>query len=54
MTVTTLTRIRAAANIGLLQWRVTCFYDTFVVNRSVVLLLNFSAKIPPLRQAEKR
>jgi transposase InsO family protein len=41
-------------NIGLPQWRVTCFYDTFVVNRSAVLLLNFSAKNPPLRQAENR
>jgi hypothetical protein len=45
---------RAAANIGLPQWGVTCFYDSLVLNRSAVLLLNFSAKNPPLRQAEKR
>jgi hypothetical protein len=43
-----------AANIGLPQRRVTFFYDTFVGNRSAVLLLNFSAKNPPLRQAENR
>jgi hypothetical protein len=47
-------RSSTAANIGLPQWRVTCFYDTFVVNQSAVLLFNFSAKNPPLRQAEKR
>ena len=41
-------------NRRLAQWRVTCFYDTFVVNRSAVLLLNFSAKNPPLRQAPNR
>jgi hypothetical protein len=45
---------RTTANIGLPQWRVTCIYDTFVVNQSAVLLLNFCAKNPPLRQAEKR
>ena len=45
---------KTTANIGLPQWRVTCFYDTFVVNRSEKLLLNFSAKNPPLRQAENR
>jgi len=45
---------KTTANIGLPQWGVTCFYETFVLNRSAVLLLNFSAKNPPLRQAEKR
>jgi len=43
-----------ATNIGLPQWGLTSFYETFVLNRSVVLLMNFSAKNPPLRQAEKR
>jgi hypothetical protein len=38
----------------LAKWRVTCFYDTFVVKQTVVLLMNFSAKNPPLRQAAKR
>lgn len=42
------------ANIGLPQWGLTCFYDTFVVKQSAVLRLNFCAKNPPLRQAEKR
>lgn len=42
------------ANIGLPQWGLTCFYDTFVVNQSAVLRLNFCAKNHPLRQAEKR
>jgi len=37
------------ANIGLPQWGLTCFYDTFVVNQSAVLRLNFCAKNPPLR-----
>src|SRR5690606_9005016 len=43
-----------AANIGLPQWGLTCFFDIFVVNQSVVLRLNFCAKNPPLRQAENR
>jgi hypothetical protein len=43
-----------ATNSGLAKWRVTCFYDTFVVKQTVVLLMNFSAKNPPLRQAAKR
>jgi hypothetical protein len=47
-------RRKTTANIGLPQWLVTCFFDTFVVNRSAVLLFNFSAKNPPLRQAENR
>ena len=32
----------------------TCFNDSLVLNRSAVLRLNFCAKNPPLRQAEKR
>jgi hypothetical protein len=41
-------------NIGLPQWGLTCFYDSSVLNQSAMLLLNFCAKNPPLRQAEKR
>lgn len=41
-------------NSGLAKWRVKCFYDRFVVKQTVVLLLNFSANNPPLRQAAKR
>jgi len=42
------------ANIGLAIWRLTCFYETFVQNSTAVILLNFCAKNPPHRQAEKR
>ena len=44
----------AADNSSLAKWRVTCFYDSLVLNQSAVLRLNFCAKIPPLRQAAKR
>lgn len=43
-----------AGNIGLEIWRVQCFYETFVEGSTVVILLNFCAKFPPHRQAEKR
>jgi hypothetical protein len=43
-----------AANKGLPQWRVQCFFESFVRNGSVVLLLNICAKNPPLRQAPNR
>jgi hypothetical protein len=43
-----------AHNIGLAIWRLKCFYETFVQGSTFVLLLNFSAKNPPHRQAEKR
>ena len=36
------------------QWGVKCFYETFVGKRTAVLLLNFGAKIPPLRQYPNR
>jgi hypothetical protein len=48
------TERNTAGNSGLPQWGLTCFYDSLVQNRSAVLRLNFSAKNPPLRQAEKR
>ena len=41
-------------NIGLAIWRLKCFYETFVQGSSAVILLNFCAKNPPHRQAEKR
>jgi len=43
-----------SANSSLAKWRVTCFYDSLVLNQSAVLRLNFCAKMPPLRQAAKR
>ena len=45
---------RAAYNIGLAIWRLKYFYETFVQGSTAVILLNFSAKNPPHRQAEKR
>ncbi len=46
--------IAHAANKVLPQWGVKCFYETFVLKRTVVLLLNFGAKNPPLRQYPNR
>jgi len=45
---------KAAGNIGLAIWRLKCFYGTFVQGSKTVILLNFCAKNPPHRQAEKR
>ena len=45
---------KAAGNIGLAIWRLKCFYETFVQGSTAVILLNFCAKNPPHRQAEKR
>ncbi len=42
---------KAAGNIGLAIWRLTCFYETSVQGSTAVILLNFCAKNPPLRQA---
>ena len=47
-------RRRASANSSLAKWRVTCFYDSLVLNQSAVLRLNICAKMPPLRQAANR
>jgi hypothetical protein len=41
-------------NIGLAIWRLKCFYETFVQGSTLGILLNFCAKNPPRRQAEKR
>ena len=43
-----------AANMVLPQWGLTCFYETFVLKQTAVLLLNFGAKNPPLRQYPTR
>ena len=43
-----------SANSSLAKWRVTCFYDSLVLNQSVVLRLNFCAYNPPLCQAANR
>lgn len=40
-----------AHNMGLAKWRLTCFYNTFVVKQTAMHLINFSVKMPPLRQA---
>ncbi len=45
---------RCRLNIGLAIWRLKCFYETFVQGSTAVILLNFCAKNPPHRQAEKR
>jgi hypothetical protein len=42
------------ANLGLAIWRLKCFYETFVQGSIAVILLNFSAKIPPHRQMANR
>jgi hypothetical protein len=42
-----------ACNIGLAIWRLKCFYESFVQGSTAVILLNFCAKNPPHRQAEK-
>jgi hypothetical protein len=33
-----------AANIGLAIWRLTSFYETFVLSSTFEILMNFSAK----------
>lgn len=41
-------------NTVLPKWRAKCYYETFVQGSTVVLLLNFSANNPPLRQYPNR
>ena len=41
-------------NTVLPKWRQKCYYDTFVLNSTAVILLNFSANNPPLRQYPNR
>jgi len=47
-------RNATTANIGLAIWRLKCFYETFVQGFTAVILLNFCAKNPRLRQAPGR
>lgn len=47
-------RGRASANKVLPQWGLTSFYETFVRKQTTVLLLNFGAENPPLRQYPNR
>ena len=42
------------ANSGLAKGGVSCIVETFVVNQTFVLRMNFCAKNPALRQAAKR
>lgn len=41
-------------NSGLAKGGVSCIVETFVVNQTFVLRMNFCAKNPALRQAAKR
>jgi hypothetical protein len=41
-------------NTVLPKWRQKCYYETFVLNSTAVILLNFSANNPPLRQYPNR
>ena len=43
-----------ATNIGFAKWRVQCIHETFLQGSTVAILLNFSTKYPPLRQAANR
>jgi hypothetical protein len=51
---TLLTDRRASANKVLPKAGVKCFYDTFVLNRTLVFQINSSAGTPRLRQYPKR
>jgi hypothetical protein len=48
------TREARTANMVLPKAGVTCFYDTFVLNRTLVFQINSSAEMPRLRQYPKR
>ena len=43
-----------AHNKGLPKAGVTSFYDSFVLNRTLIFQINGSAEMPRLRQAPKR
>lgn len=45
---------RAAANKVLPKAGLTCFYDTFVLNRTLAFQINSSAEMPRLRQYPNR
>jgi hypothetical protein len=50
----TMNKENRTANIGLAIWRLKCIYETFVQGSTFGILMNFSAKYPPHRQAENR
>ena len=47
-------RISTAYNSGFAKAGVLCFYESFVLNSTFVLLMKFSARNPRLRKAAKR
>ena len=47
-------RRTTTANSGLAKGGVSCFVETFVQARTLVLRMNFSAENPALRQAANR
>jgi hypothetical protein len=44
--------ISLAANMGFAKWRVMCLYDSLVQDLAFVILVNFCAKNPPLRNTQ--
>ena len=47
-------QITTTANSDLAKGGVSCFVETFVVNQTFVLRMNFCGKNPALRQAANR
>jgi hypothetical protein len=47
-----MTNRKPTANIGLAIWRLTEFLSAFVRKQTLGILIRFSAKNPPHRQAE--
>jgi hypothetical protein len=45
---------RAATNIVWAIWQLMCFFETFVLNSTLGILMNFSASNPPHHQTENR
>lgn len=35
--------------MNLAKWRLSCFYETFVLKQTLGMLMNFSAENPPYR-----
>ena len=54
MTANLTTERKAACNKGLPKAGVTSFYDSFVLNQTLVFQMNRSAETPRLRQAPNR
>ena len=45
---------KTATTIGFSKWQVSCFYETFVLNSTLSIPMNFSTENSPLRKAENR